>query len=641
MVPSSIRYRLGQLRLRESSLRLAWGLARCLVLVAVLLAVACLIDWAIDHWQETPWPLRFAMFVGQAMAAASALLIFVVVPVVVRRPGNAELALMVEEKHPALAHRLISAVQLNGPGADTKGMSPELIGRVTKEAERQVEPLNFGAVADHGRLLLSAAVAGPVVLVGLLALLIWPEMVSILFARQLLGDVEIPRSVYLVGTAPDNWVRPSNEDVELVFQVRGTGAGPGLEGAVEVTPEGRDTEHYVLQLKSLDPDGKAKYFARIPAMAANFHYTAWLEDGRTPHAKRVEFVPRPIVAELRATLLLPTYVGVKPGGGERRYELGQEEGEIVGLLGSRARVHIKVQTPVTQAFVELLGSPGSRPRRVQKEAGSSPEAGSKTAVFEFDVLPEYTAYQVVVIDRHGFDNVPPPRRGIRLVPEEPPQVTLLPEQFNPSGPFRDLGGPAEDFQMEGMPVPLGAKMRVAYTCRGPWGLGHAKMMFRVVKKRANDGPEEVGDTSVPWRPYLLKEPKAAADVGAFDLNRGVFKLSGADDEVPFYAVPSPLPETELGRQDGGGRFDFETAGIPDYYKGGRPIELKAGDQVEYYIEVSARDRPTGKVPVGKSEIRVKTIVSIPEFVRWLDDTLQEERRVRQLEAKQRGVFDTN
>jgi hypothetical protein len=62
--------------------------------------------------------------------------------------------------------------------------------------------------------------------------------------------------------------------------------------------------------------------------------------------------------------------------------------------------------------------------------------------------------------------------------------------------------------------------------------------------------------------------------------------------------------------------------------------------IEYCVEVLAGAPGSGR-PSARSETRIKTMVSLPEFVRWIDDTLQEERRIRQLDAQQRGVFEAS
>jgi hypothetical protein len=35
---------------------------------------------------------------------------------------------------------------------------------------------------------------------------------------------------------------------------------------------------------------------------------------------------------------------------------------------------------------------------------------------------------------------------------------------------------------------------------------------------------------------------------------------------------------------------------------------------------------------------LKTIVTVPQLVQWIDATLRQEDRIRQLEQKQKGVF---
>jgi hypothetical protein len=101
------------------------------------------------------------------------------------------------------------------------------------------------------------------------------------------------------------------------------------------------------------------------------------------------------------------------------------------------------------------------------------------------------------------------------------------------------------------------------------------------------------------------------------------------EQIQFHAVPSADPALFPGRSEGGGRFDFQTRTIPG---------LKVGDKLELFIEVFDRNPQPGRPP-GRSETRVKSIVTAEQFFQWVELTLEQERRIRQLEAKQRGVFD--
>jgi hypothetical protein len=304
------------------------------------------------------------------------------------------------------------------------------------------------------------------------------------------------------------------------------------------------------------------------------------------------------------------------------------------------------------AAVELLGAPasGQAQEKVLRRIDLALTEGGQEAEGTFDVRPEETAYRIVVEDEYGFENVPPPRRGIRIVAEDPPQVTLLREEFGPDARWSRLIGRAGDFEVEGMPVPAGGRIRIAYTCIGPYGLGTppdpkkpnepavAWLRFRVLKKAAESSAESPSEEDARWLSMPLTEVQGSEKPGPFDPRRGAFRNSDEKAQVQFHAVPSDDPEKILGRTVGGGRFDFQTnEAIPDGK--GAYVKILPGDQLEYYVEVFADRDPASGRPSGRSEVRRKLFVTGPELVRWLEDTVQEERRIRQLEARQRGVFD--
>jgi hypothetical protein len=241
----------------------------------------------------------------------------------------------------------------------------------------------------------------------------------------------------------------------------------------------------------------------------------------------------------------------------------------------------------------------------------------------FDLAERFASYRVVVEDKYGFKNVPPPRRNVRILPEEPPTVSLL----------RDTFGIGADFDVEGMPVPLGGKIRVPYTCFGPYGLGKAQILYRVLKKQES-GNEPVEEDR--WVRLNLPEYTPDDEAGPFDPKTGVFRNTPYFKAVPFYAAPSFNPETTLGRTVGGGRVFLETNGLTDS-KGNR-LELKSNDQVEYCIKVYAAHRDRGETPFTVSETRVTTILSERDYFAWLTNLTEEDRRVKDLEAKQKGIF---
>jgi len=619
MIPKVILERLARVRGREKTVRLVWGATRTLSLAAGAMALACLIDWLVDLRNETPSGLRaFLLFVQVALwiGAAAVLVVKPLLEILTDR----DLALWAEEKFPELGHRLITAVQLNRPDAPVEGMSAELIAAATRQAEEMAGKTDFATRIDTVRLKrglgIAAGTAAVLVLVGLSA----PETTKVLLARQFMADRDIPRSV---AVEPElvRQVRPSGEEVKLRFRAKGAVGFESLGGSVRVQPAGRPDEDYPLVFESKDGKGEATFVASIPPASIDFHYRGWLRDGRTRKGAEVAYVPRPVVQKIDAWVLLPKYVGLRPDGGQ--YEQYRVRGEIAGPLSSSARLVVSTQKKISKGRVELLGRTGGEtlPEAVLRSVDLAVRSDGLAAEGVIEIRAGETSYRVLVEDEHGFGNSNPPKRGIAIVPEEPPRVVLLPERFA-------LPGDAlltDDAEVEGMPIPMGSAIRLAYYCAHPYGVDRARLAYRVIK--AAKALEDGGISDAPWKYLPLGEVKATVEAGPFDLRRGHFEKTGFRDQVEFHPLPSPDPNHVHGRTEGGGCFDFQS----------KPLAgLQVGDQIELRIEVFARN-PALTEP-GRSEVRLKAFVTQAQFLDWMSQTLKHESRIRQLESRQRGVF---
>jgi hypothetical protein len=630
MVPSTIRSNLSSLRRRERLLTFVWGAACWLAVALVLLVICCFVDWLIDRWQDTPMTVRVGLVGVQLASAFLAGILFLMIPQFRRLP-DALLALWVEDRVRDFDHRLISAVQLNAPGADLGGMSKELVGIVTREAEKRAARVGFASVADHRRLKWSAFVLAPVVLLTLLPLAVWPNVSFALLARQGLLDVEIPHSVYLESVSAEVW--PMNESIKLRFRVTGEW-NEDMVGRVRVTPIGQPADTYDLVFMQRDDQG-AVFEADVQPALGDITYSARIYDGRTKRPSEMKVVPRPTVINNLAWVLLPEYCGKRPDGG--RYEQPQGRGDVVGIPGSSVRVQVTIQKEITEAWLELRGpeiNPEAKDPDDEKMVKEVPlektprkmtlASDGMSAELQFELTPNMSGYRVIVKDQYGFDNNPYPRRSLRLMPEEPPQVLLL----------RDTFGFGADFDLEGLPVILGKQIRIPYVCYGTYGLGKAQILYRVLKKHES-GNEPMEDE--PWIRLPLPEIVANDDTGPFDPKTGVFSTTRFDQQVPFHAVPSIDPMKILGRTLGGGRYFLETDGLID--SKGITQKLKSGDQIEYCVEVFATHRePAGTTPVARSESRVATMMRSDEFFAWMQAVGREDERVKLLELRQKGVF---
>lgn len=636
MIPPGLLERLAQLRRRERLLRLTWGAARLATLAAAVVFVGCLVDLIWDRSEDTPVRVREALLWTTGVVAALGGIAWLVVPQL-RRLSDDRLALWVETKHPTFRNRLISAVQLNRPRADRQGMSVELIGVMTREAEVHAETVAFPRVADHDRLRRSLILLSPVVLlaVGLFA---WrPELASALLARHFLADVDIPHRTKI---APIDLaaVYPAGEPIPLRFAISGEGFDDTTVGTVVATSADGVVDRY--PLKHLRSGDAAVFGVDLAPASDDLAVAVRLGDGRLRKPLAIRVVPRPAVVDQSAWNVLPEYVGLRPSG--RRYEQPQSRGDILGIPGSAGRIAFTTQKPIAQAVVETLALVGvktvdSKPaddpgeESVARTIPCEIEPSGTAAGVTFDLEPNETAYRIVVTDEYGLKNAYPPRRGVRVVPEEAPTIVLLKDYFTPNriGTKESL----EDFVIEGMPVPVGGVLRAPYVAEGPYGLGQAWLLYKVVKQ-TESGNDVVPDA--PWKKLLLPEVVGSKATGAFDPRRGVFENTPDDKGVGFHAQPSPAPELRLGRTLGGGRVHFQTDGIPDGVGG--KIQLQAGDKIEYCVEIYADPASDPKRPFARSETRVQTIGTYESLGRWIQDVFQEERRLRALDSRQRTVF---
>jgi hypothetical protein len=670
MVPRSIQRQLKRLRRRERLLRLTWAAARAVSVFAVVLAAACLIDFTIDLYRDTPPWLRWGLFIGQIVVwvAGGA---FVLVQLA-RRLSDNELSLWIEDKLPQLGHRLISAVQLNRPGADTKGMSPAMIAAVTRQAEEQVAAADFASIADARRLKWTVQLLAPLLLVVGLLFILWPQTVQALLARQLLDDRPIPRSL-TIESARAQQVWPANEEGVLRFRVRGAFA-EHLRGEVRLDLPDGDSARHELIFESSDDQG-AIFLARVPPLTRDFNYRAWLKDGRTHELAGVHFEPRPIVRRQQAWVQLPPTIGLRPNG--KAYEEAQKGSDVVfRLAGSSARIAIETQKPIVKAKVEVLGppllnefatsnrhrqmpgqapnlavglpvrrasevvrrsvelevggdgctaegvfsfEPGIRPELLSTLAASMPVGGpaslpwaSLFLVIRGEPMQSETAYRIIVRDEFDLENNDKPRRSIRTAPVDPPEVALLPEAL----PSRN-GQVSEDDEIEGIPILLGQRVPLAYECKATYGLSHARLRYRVIPRTASR--EDEGD---PGESEFLPLPLGS--------RRG--PSGRAFREREFFTIPSDDPD-RLGDIEGGGRYDFDSSGIPDG-KGGL-LRLQEGDRIQFYVEVFGRADPDG-VP-GRSTIREKEVVNQRDFWAWIEKKEDHKERIRRLEEEQRGL----
>lgn len=316
-------------------------------------------------------------------------------------------------------------------------------------------------------------------------------------------------------------------------------------------------------------------------------------------------------------VILPEYVGTTPDG--RKYARFMPQAEVVALADSQIRVAATASKPIVSATVVLFGR-DEKGKEVEARRVPMELRGDDAAEATFSLPPRPTAYRIEVTDKNGFANANPPRRGIALAPDDPPRVQLLAEVLKDP---KDAG-PLDDYDVTGMPLVPGGQVQVGYFSRSPLGIRKAQIAYRV-----NEGE---------WTILPLKLTVAEIDkLGRFLPELGVFENSGPFGQVEFYPLPSKDVEVEPSGLEAGGRYNFQTAALTKTGPDGRQKNLDLGDRVEFYVESFDRNPADGRV-AGRSESRIKSVVTQAQLDEWNRQRVQTAERLRTIEERQRGIF---
>lgn len=551
------------------------------LLAGVGVTLACLTDYFWDGFGETPFWARVLLLVFQLAAYAGfAVLAFRLV----RAPSLVALAGRAERAFTDFDHRLVTALQLNRPNARTAGMSKQLITAVTEEAIDETERRKLAALADPTRLLVAGGLLLPLLLWAGVTFVFFGPLATALLQRQALLNVEIPRSVSIENaTAP---LFPAGDPVTVRVRVISQfELADSATGTVSVTPAAGKGEQYELKNAGKQDDGSYLFTADLPPATESFTFTARVKDGRMRQPAEVQFEPRPVVTEVAAWVLAPAYVDPE---GKRRYEKVAPQGEVVCHPDCSVRVRAVASKPIESATLVLTGGKGVEhrlPLAVDTEQG----VGVGTATF--GLPPGVNGYRIEVTDEHGFANLAPPRRGISLLPDRPPTVTLNDELLMPGWET----GPADDYEVRGMPLIQGGQIQIGYLARSSLGIARAVILYRV-----NDGP---------WTPFPLGRADVdATKAGRFRQELGVFDTYDVTRNVEFYPLPSLDPDAEPDGLVAGGRYNFETAALLKTDKEGKTSKLAVGDRVEFRVAVYDR----------KHAVIEKALAAIDDLLKLLD-----------------------
>jgi hypothetical protein len=395
MLPRSLRQPLVNLRRRWRAVALGEAVALLTLTASGLMVAQTALDW----WFEIPWAGRLGLLVADAAALGG---IYWRWPHQrLRRKLNlANTALLVERQWPELRQCLITAVELGAGAKFASRGSPLLVERVFECARRRLAPLNLSTAAP-ARWLKRWVTLAALALALTAGLAAWTSPTSgVLVARMLLSTQPLPTKTV---------VEPLTRDLTLAvggtveLKARAKGVMPA-RGRLVVWHEQGGTREF-----SLAPDADGVVAHALANVQQGFKYAFYLGDGKSPQFTVAVRVP-PVVSALELEQVWPAYTKLPP---RKRVP-----SDLALLAGSRLRARVASSSKLGAATVVLQGLAENAELKLD---------GGKTAAAGEIAIPakDLTGLAIRLVDEAGVKSVNETVYPVALLPDHPPQVTVL------------------------------------------------------------------------------------------------------------------------------------------------------------------------------------------------------------------------
>ena len=507
-------------------------------------------------------------------------------------------ALLAEERCPALAQRLIAAWELH-PVRERRALSAslldaaaaeaaDLLGRTAPAALVPATPLRrpLQALAGTGAVLALALLLGGAHLLPALERCLHPTAAYERPRRTRLevfpGHFEVVRGdepaidVHLTGSVP-----PTAHIHRRVADPAGQ-PGPWV------------TEEVVIRRGSLVSGvmGSAADTLRYrfgPARQS-FEYQVAAGDAESP-VYRVGVIEPPAVQRLRVTLRYPEYSGLAP-------RVEEEGGDVRALAGTEVILEVWANKALSKASVVFEAGDSVRARLPAEVRDAEARAAWRLEAGDGGL------YHVDLVDGRGIGNREPIRYAVQVLADGPPTVAV-------TDPGRDAD------------LPESQRVAVALEATDDFGVSELSLVFRV-----NDGPESrlllPADTGREVRFSHLWD---LADLDLLPEDRVYYRAEVVDNDAVTGPKRAASPEYAF-------RF-------PSLYELLDEVSREHGDQVEALEKLAEEEGEARRYIEQLRREVLKTDELTWEQKKELEATLKaEEERARALEDLAEQVAET-
>ena len=368
-----------------------------------------------------------------------------------------DIALNVEQNHPDLEDRLVSAIEF-GNRESTDPIEAHMLQRLIEDTTQRVKSIDFKATVDHSRTRKHVGIAALVAVGCCVLALLFPTQLHTSLLRVLVPWEKTEPVLTTKLTVEPGSVRILRGK-SLPIHV--TVTGKSAEKAVltyenienrEATPSETETTQQQINMLQ-NPDDKRGFAYEIFNIDADMEYYV-VANETTSERYTVEVFEMPKVTEISVAYTYPDYTGLKP-------IVQTGTGDIQAVVGTQARIRLTTNKAIQTATFSLKMDVTSKESDETQESASTQMVISDGNILTttVDVIGDGT-YAVSLLGIDGFNNEIPIEYAIKAIPDTVPEVVI-------KEPGRDI-----------KTTKLG-EVEIIAEATDDYGIAELKLMYRI------------------------------------------------------------------------------------------------------------------------------------------------------------------
>ncbi|MFQ5708414.1 MAG: DUF4175 family protein [bacterium] len=372
--------------------------------MSVLIALgALLFVFALDAWLEVGNSIRLLLLVGAA-GLTVATVVYQIVRPLRKAPSATQLARYVEEKHPELEDRFVSAVELSADAHS--GISPLILEKLIDDTRQHIKSMNLLKTVSTKNATIWSSLA--LAVLALCATVIFSHL-SYFLARtdRIFTPWKIPTFVAQTGlkVTPGDARVAKGSSQEIRAEVNGLAVDQATlyfslaDTTWRKVPMDKTSQDGAFVYNFFDIQGQTKYYVKADNLLSKIYTFTTYE---APEIKRVDL-----------TYQFPEYTGLKP-----KKEI--DTGDIWAPEGTIVRIKAVSDKPLQKGEF-ILGDHQKLNAAIK----------SDTLITATITVDQDTYYKIRITDTDLLTNDPPPEYFVHAIPDQAPILTI-------ASPGRDL-----------------------------------------------------------------------------------------------------------------------------------------------------------------------------------------------------------